>query len=52
MEPVLYKALQKLSERAKELDCLHKVEEAISGSNDSEGLLFEKLLKILPTGFL
>ena len=50
MEPLLNKALLKLSERAKELECLYKVEEAINSSGESENELFEKLLKIIPAG--
>ncbi len=50
MEPVLNKALKKLSERAKELECLHNVEEAIKTSGDSESILFKKLLGIIPQG--
>jgi hypothetical protein len=50
MDPVLNKALLKLSERAKELECLHKVEEAIKTSGNSENGFFNKLLDIIPMG--
>lgn len=44
------KALLKLSERAKELNCLYEVEEAIRNSDESEDKLFEKLVEIIPSG--
>jgi pyruvate, water dikinase len=50
MEQVLNKTLLKLSERAKELECLYKVEEAISNANGSEMKMFRNLLKIIPAG--
>ena len=50
MEQLQNKALQKLSERAKELECLHMVEEAIAGAGGSEMKLFEELIKIIPAG--
>ncbi len=50
MEPVLNKTLQKLAERAKELECLHNIEEAVSVPGISEGTLFNKLLGIIPQG--
>jgi hypothetical protein len=49
MDPVLNKALLKLSERAKELECLHQVEDAIRTS-DSEDGFFNKLVDIIPMG--
>jgi pyruvate, water dikinase len=50
MKQVLNKTLIKLSERAKELECLYKVEEAIKIANGSEMTLFNSLLKIIPAG--
>jgi pyruvate, water dikinase len=50
MDPVLNKALLKLSERAKELECLHKVEDAIKASGNSEDGFFNKLVDIIPMG--
>ncbi len=50
MEPPFNKTLLKLSERAKELECIYKIEETIKNSGDSENELFEKLLKIIPAG--
>jgi pyruvate, water dikinase len=50
MEQVLNKTLLKLSERAKELECLYKVEEAINNANGSEIKMFRSLLKIIPSG--
>jgi hypothetical protein len=49
MDPVLNKALLKLSERAKELECLHQVEDAIRTSNSEDGF-FNKLADIIPMG--
>lgn len=50
MKQVLNKTLIKLSERAKELECLYKVEEAINNANSSEMDMFRSLLKIIPAG--
>jgi two-component system, NtrC family, sensor kinase len=50
MDPVLNKALKKLSERAKELECIHNVEYAIKNSNNSEDKLFKQLVEIIPRG--
>ena len=50
MEPPFNKTLLKLSERAKELECIYKVEEAIKSSGESDIKLFENLLKIIPYG--
>ncbi|MFP4367345.1 MAG: hypothetical protein ACLFQA_09660 [Bacteroidales bacterium] len=50
MDPIINKALLKLSERAKELNCLYEVEEAIRNSNESEDNLFKKLIEIIPLG--
>ncbi|MGF1584723.1 MAG: hypothetical protein ACFCUM_05345 [Bacteroidales bacterium] len=50
MKQILNKTLIKLSERAKELECLYKVEEAIKNANGSEMTLFSSLLKIIPAG--
>jgi pyruvate, water dikinase len=50
MEQVLNKTLLKLSERAKELECLYKVEEAINNAGGSEMKMLRSLLKIIPAG--
>ncbi len=50
MDPVLNKALKKLSERAKELECIHNVEQAIKNSGNSEEKLFKQLVEIIPRG--
>jgi pyruvate, water dikinase len=50
MEPILQKSLLKLAERAKELECLYKVEEAINNSEGSEKVFFKELIRIIPAG--
>ncbi len=50
MESQLNKALLKLSERAKELECIYTVEEVIKRSGSSEKKLFENMLEIVPSG--
>lgn len=50
MEPILNKSLLKLAERAKELECLYKVEDAINNRGKSSEELFKELIRIIPAG--
>ncbi len=43
--------IKSLEERAKELNCLYKIEELLSKSKESVAKTFEKLIDIIPMGF-
>ncbi len=43
--------IRSLEERAKELHCLYKVDEVLNTNKENPDAIFEKLVKVIPTGF-